>query len=460
MRRRLAKVSSSISNATYVQLLGLHGAIAFVIYLYEPLGTLYFFCALIYFLYVVLKSGNRQNQTLIAAAYMTAGEVIFRMTASNIPYETGKYCVISFLLIGLFYTGTSRKSIAYWIYLLLLIPGVIYAASTLDFTTNIYKAIVFNISGPFCLGIAALYCYDRRITRVQLHYVLWALLMPTVTLAVYLFFYTPDTRDVLTGTGSNFALSGGFGPNQVATVLGLGMFVLFVQLFVNTRNKLIFCLNLGLLMFLTYRAIITFSRGGVITALMVSIAFLVVYFRGVPSQKKTNITAYVAMIIGAVLVVWFISSIRTMGLIDKRYANKDAAGRIKGDISTGREELVTDELTFFKENPVLGIGVGKTREYREERFGVLAASHNEVSRLLSEHGMFGVAALFLLILVPLSFRLQNRKNYLFFAFFGFWFLTINHSSMRIAAPALLYALSLLNIVHEKKPTLHRQQIGQ
>ena len=458
MRRSLKTYSTSISNAVYVRLLGLHAVIGFLIYLYEPLGTLYFFSALGYFLYSVLKSGNRQNQALIAAAYMTTGEVIFRMTASNIPYETGKYCVICFLVIGLFYTGTSRKSIAYWIYILLLVPGIIYAAITLDFATNIYKAIVFNISGPMCLGIAALYCYDRRITRVQMHQVLWALLTPTVTLAVYLFFYTPDTRDVLTGTGSNFALSGGFGPNQVATVLGLGMFVCFVQLFVNTKNKLIFFLNLGLLMFLSYRAIITFSRGGVITAVVVSIAFLVVYFRGVPSQKKTNITAYAAMVIGAVLLVWFISSIRTMGLINKRYANKDATGRIKEDISTGREQLISAELTFFWENPVMGIGVGKTMEYREERFGILAASHNEVSRLLSEHGMFGVAALMLLVLVPLSFRLQNRNNYLFFAFFGFWFMTINHSSMRIAAPALLYALSLVNIVHEKKPAVHRQPV--
>lgn len=459
MKSSLKIYKSSISNAIYLKWIGLHVALGFVIYLFKPLGTFYFLGAIGYFLYQVFKSGNRQNQALIAAAYMTAGEVLFRMTSSSIPYETGKYSVICFLLIGLFLSGTSRKSIAYWIYLLLLIPGIIYAASTLDLKTDVYRAIVFNISGPLCLGIAALYCYDRRITRTQLHNVLWALLMPVVALASYLFFYTPDTRDVLTGTGSNFALSGGFGPNQVATILGLGMFVLIVQLFVNTKNKFVFFLNLGLLMYLSYRAIITFSRGGVFTALIISIAFLVVYFRGVPSQKKSSITAYAATVIGAVLLVWFITSIRTMGLIDMRYANKDAAGRVKEDLSTGREELISSELEFFKENPILGIGVGKTKEYREERYGITAASHNEISRMLSEHGMFGLLALLLLILVPLSFRLQNRKNYLFYAFLGFWFLTINHSSMRIAAPALLYALSLLNIVHEKKPALHRQQIS-
>ena len=158
-------------------------------------------------------------------------------------------------------------------------------------------------------------------------------------------------------------------------------------------------------------------------------------------------------------MTWLISSVRTMGLIDLRYANKDAAGRIKEDLSTGRQELITSELTFFVNNPILGIGVGKTREYREEKLDILAASHNEISRLLSEHGVFGLIALIILIVTPLFYRIGNRKNYLFYSFFGFWFLTINHSSMRVAAPAFIYALSLLNVVYEKKNTLPGKQIS-
>jgi hypothetical protein len=433
--------------------------IGFALFVYKPLGTVYFLGAVCYFLYSILKSGNRQNQALNAAAYMTGGEVIFRMTSTVIPWETGKYSVICFLLIGLFLSGTSRKSAPYWLYLVLLLPGVIYAASTLDFDTNVRKAIIFNLSGPVCLGIAALYCYDRRITKKQLQYVLWALLMPVIAMTAYLYFYTPDTRDVLNGTASNFALSGGFGPNQVSSILGLGMFALFVQLFVDVRNKVVFFINLALFMLVTYRAILTFSRGGVFTALLISVAFLYAYFKGISNVKRVNISGYLVLIAGAILTVWFITSIRTMGLIDLRYTNKDAAGRVKENLSTGREELISSELTFFWENPIMGIGVGKTREYREERYGLIAASHNEMSRLLSEHGLFGLAALMLLILVPLAFRLKNRKNYLFYSFLGFWLLTINHSSMRIAAPAFLYALALINIVHDKKTALHREQIG-
>ena len=165
------------------------------------------------------------------------------------------------------------------------------------------------------------------------------------------------------------------------------------------------------------------------------------------------------IIIGATAIfTWTLTSVRTDGLIDKRYANKDAAGRIKEDVSTGRVELISSELEAFFENPLTGIGVGKVKEYREQREGVLAASHNEISRLLSEHGLAGVIALLILIIYPLLYRLRNRRNFLFFPMLAFWFLTINHSSMRVAAPAFIYALSLLNVVYEKKNPLHRKRI--
>lgn len=443
----------------YLKLVLLHVLVGLVLYVYKPLGTVYFIASVGYFLYVLFKNGNKQNQALVAATYMMAGEVIFRMTSTVIPWETGKYSVISFLLIGLFFSGASRKSIPYWLYLILLIPGIIYAGMTLDLETNVRKAVIFNLSGPVCLGIAALYCYDRRLNKHQLEQILWAIIMPVVTMTIYLFFYTPNTREVLNGTTSNFALSGGFGPNQVSTILGLGAFGLFVQVFINVKNKVLFIVNLLLLLAVVYRAVLTFSRGGVLTALLISIAFLICYFKGVSGERKSRIVTYAVITSGAILLVWFVISIRTSGLIDMRYANKDATGRIKENITTGRTKLINSELNFFFENPVMGIGVGKTREYREDRYGILAASHNELSRLLSEHGIFGLGALIVLIFTPLIFRFYNRKNYLFFAFLGFWFLTINHSSMRIAAPALSYALALVNVVNEKKHNLHRKSVS-
>ncbi len=436
----------------------IHVAIGFGIYLFRPLAKLYFVATIGVFIFYLFKNGNKNNEALYAAAYITGAEVFFRMTQGAFIWEAGKYGVIGFVLLGLFFSGTSRKSGPYWLYLLLLIPGIVYASSTLGYDTNFRKAIIFNLSGPFCLGIASLYCVDRKITRKQLQYILWSLLMPTIAMGVYLFFYTPDTRSILSGTGSNFAASGGFGPNQVSTALGMGMFCLVVQLFTNSKNTILLAINLGLLSLLTYRSIVTFSRGGVLTALVISVAFILFYFKAVNVRKKKRIIGPILFLVLTASFTYLLTSVRTSGLIDKRYANKDAAGRIKEDISTGRKELISSELAAFFDNPLTGIGVGKIKEYREETEGVLAASHNELSRMLSEHGISGLLALIILGVYPLIFRMTNRRNFLFFSMLGFWFLTINHSSMRIAAPAFIYSLCLLNIVNEKKKnTVHRKR---
>jgi len=61
--------------------------------------------------------------------------------------------------------------------------------------------------------------------------------LPIVTTMVYLTLYTPNLREVLTGTSSNFKTSGGFGPNQVSTILGLGMFIFVSRLIYFSSSK-------------------------------------------------------------------------------------------------------------------------------------------------------------------------------------------------------------------------------
>ena len=447
-------------KGTYLTLILIHISIGFGVFVVQSIAQLYFIISVVFFLYLTIKNSNKNNEALLAAAYITGGEVFFRMTGASFAHETGKYGVIGFLLIGLFFRGTSRKSGMYWLYIFLLIPGIVFSALNFGYELDFRREVFFSLSGPICLGIAALYCVDRKVNLKELQYICWCLMMPVITMGVYLYFYTPDTRDALSGTSSNFATSGGFGPNQVATALGLGMFLLFVQLFTQPKQRLIFFLNLGLLSLLSYRAIVTFSRGGVLTALIVSVLFLIFYYGKVNEKVKQRSLVVIVLIAVVGSLTWSLTSVRTEGLIDKRYANKDAAGRIKEDVSTGRGELISSELEAFIENPVTGIGVGKIKEYRIQKTGIEAASHNELSRLLSEHGIAGLIALIILILYPLFHRVKNRKNFLFFSFLGFWFLTINHSSMRIAAPALIYGLSLLDIVYEKKNPVHGKRLVQ
>jgi O-antigen ligase len=118
---------------------------------------------------------------------------------------------------------------------------------------------------------------------------------------------------------------------------------------------------------------------------------------------------------------------------------------------------MTSEIEAFLENPITGVGVGKVKEYREEQTGISIATHNEISRILSEHGLFGLFAFLIILLSPLIYWIRYRPGIYFFSFYFFWLLTIIHSSMRLAAPAFIYGLCLLYVINEKN-TLHRKPV--
>lgn len=409
----------------------------------------YFLVVVGYFLLRVLSSKDRNQEVILACAYLVTIEVFLRMNQALFFYELMKYLLILFIGLGIIMRGFSLKSIPYVFYLVLLIPSIVIAAQYIPLGESLRKALAFNLSGPVALGIAAIYCYQRRITMERFDEVLKIIILPVVMLTTHLFLVTPDIRDVVTNTASNFATSGGYGPNQVATVLGIGMFVTFVR-FLRIKNLTINIIDIVLLLAITYRAWVTFSRGGVYTAFLMIISVIVTLFILKRSAFKISFVPKLAVMAVGLILAWGFTSLVTNGLIDKRYANEDAAGRAKEDLSTGRSELITIELEAFLENPIAGIGAGQVKYYRAAKDGIVAASHNETSRLLSEHGSIGIFSLLVLIFTPLFYRLFDRGNIYFYAFLIFWFATISHSAMRIAAPSFFYGLALLQVVQPKK----------
>ena len=153
--------------------------------------------------------------------------------------------------------------------------------------------------------------------------------LPVVTLTTYLFLYNPSIKEVLSGTQSNFEASGGFGPNQVSTILGLGMFAFCVNFFLNSKTLFIKVVNIVLFGLISFRGIVTFSRGGVLTAILMIVAFLFfVYYKSNRRQKNIIITSFILLIIVSV-TTWVVGANQTNGLINKRYSNQDQTGREK-----------------------------------------------------------------------------------------------------------------------------------
>ncbi|WP_245828733.1 O-antigen ligase family protein [Salegentibacter holothuriorum] len=430
---------------------------ALAVYFFRPSSPFILLGVITYFLFLTIVNDNKNNEALMGAAYIAGGEVFFRQTDAMFFYETGKYMVIVFLLIGMFFKGTSSRTAPYWTYLLILIPGIVMASITMSYEAEIRKLVAFNLSGPVALGVTAIYCYYKKIREKDFQAVISLLLMPLIAHMFYLYLYTPNMIDVGINLQANYVATGGYGPNQISTVFGFGAVLLAMRLFI-VKHKLINLIDLVLLGMMGYRALITFSRGGVFTAIICVTAFLVFLYYKKGAREKNRLNFKILLLGSAGLIIWLFSLAQTGGLLGNRYTNRNAAGQLKKDITTGRAELVETELQAFINHPVTGIGVGKGYEYRLENQGISIATHNEISRMLSEHGLLGLVAILILILVPIIFWTKFKNNYYFLAFLAFWFLTINHSAMRIALPGFVYGLALLYIVDDKKHPVHRERL--
>ncbi|NEV93924.1 O-antigen ligase family protein [Psychroflexus sp. YR1-1] len=430
---------------TMYQYLVLHVLIGVVVSSFRGLAQVYLAAVLLYFTYQILQHKDKAFWVLAGTGYIASAEVFLRMTGASPFWELGKYIVIVFMLLGMFYKGFKLKAWPVLIFLGLLLPGVVVAYLHFDFFGESFrKTILFNLSGPLSLVATALFCYHRTIKMKSLLKLVDVMMLPILSMLVYIIVYAPSLQQIMFTTESNVAASGGYSGNQVSTVLGLGMFLTYVRFLIPYKNRFLNLINIGLLGLFTYRCLLTFSRGGFVTALIMMFVFTVLFIKWAPLVQQAKATMkLVGLGIGG-FVIWGLAMAVTGGLILNRYAGENARGE-EQDITTGRADIISEELTAFLEEPFLGVGVGMGKFFRYELDGQLAASHNEVARMLAEHGFLGILALLILLLIPLGLLLSKSRNLLMLPFVAFWFLTINHSAMRVALPGFMYGLALLNI---------------
>tara|TARA_R110002073_G_scaffold128999_1_gene274989 strand:+ start:40802 stop:42121 length:1320 start_codon:yes stop_codon:yes gene_type:complete len=429
-------------------LFAIHLALGFVCTI-AIFAKLYAFLILIIGSYFIIKNKNANEEAILAASYIVGAEVFLRMTHGVILFETGKYGVFFFLILGLFVGKNNNKpNITFFIYILLLLLGIVF--TSVPDGESIKNAVVFNLSGPILLGFCSLYFYKRKVTKKAVNLALFYMVLPIISTASYLYFRTPSLKEIVFTGSANFDTSGGFGPNQVATVLGVGIFIFGVFLLQKKRVTGYLLLDGLLFTYLIYRALLTFSRGGLITGIAALVLFVVIYYL----QKEVSYKSLFKIVAISIIFgvgTWLYTSNATGGMLDNRYTGKNASGIKKKDVTSGRLDIIEEQLQSFYESPIVGIGVGNGKFKRQlGAKKVTAASHNEISRLIEEHGLIGVFSLLLLISVPISIFWNSnlyQKAYLV-AFICFWFLTIGHSAMRIAFPSFIYGLGLIKIIDD------------
>lgn len=416
----------------------------------EGIAVCWGLVALLLGLYDVFKT---KDQNCVAAqwcAYIAGLEVVLRGTGGSVIWEFGKYSILLLLAAGIYVGATARYKFPKWILvaLILLIPGVL---TTFTWSNRISEDISFNISGILCLLISVWYFSTRELSLETLKNVLAYFILPVIALVVVITVKSPSLSEINFKSSANFAASGGFGPNQVATILGAGWLLILVMVLLKGRltpNKYITYFFLSLIIF---RSLLTFSRGGNVAAVLALGAFLYIYvhYKDYSVVSKTTFRNLIIFAVAVFLLGMIVNEI-TGGMFENRIKGLDGLGQEKVDKLSGRAVLIEEEISLFIKDP-LGVGVGGSTYFRNLLFSNPLASHNEFGRLLSEHGILGIGVIILLIVMPIRHicRLGSVDGKAFCAmFFTLAMLTAMHSAFRLAMPAFFYGLSFLTINEE------------
>ncbi len=418
----------------------LHTALVYSMQQSKIVSTLHALAALIIGIPWALSSPRKkQERTLYLCSYITGAEVLWRMTQSFVFWEYGKYAIVLvlFLTAGkyLFSKGTA------WLYLLCLLPAcfITFAASSGDFV-QMRKDISQNISGPLALAI----CYNcfsgLKISAEQYRKGILALCLSLSGVTFLCFFGLYRLGAAMKfGTESSFEASGGFGPNQVSAVLGLGALLAFLFCLDPGRKKGMRNLMILFGIWSAIQSALTFSRAGIAYALA-SIVLGALFF--IQNSKMRNRFIFFSAI------VFLLGNFVILPKLDQ-YTEGNLSNRFKEMNTTNRGEIALEEIEIFKDNPLFGIGIGNAKYHRSDEKTV--ASHTEFSRLLAEHGSFGVMAIFCLLIMTLAavIKGKNKKAKAFAAALGSWTLFFMlGNGMRLAAPAFVFGLSVVNFLPE------------
>ncbi len=388
---------------------------------------------------------------VLLITYSTSFELLARMshTSPYIPYELGKYLLFVLLIFGIL--KGYRKGYIGWLMLFALLPATLFGSSG----ESLFKNIVFNLIGPINVALAVIFFRKQSMQLGPFIEVMRLMVYPLVSVLAYTILQTPNLDTIEFKLGANFETAGGFGTNQVSTALGLGAFAIFIFLWFRWELTGYRWLDIILFVVFIFRGLLTFSRGGML-GVALGIVTVLLFGHGYNLAKTgsnpiKSIVMIMVLMLALILTFNYADRI-TKGQLSLRYKGETAAtirGTKQKDLNTftsNRLEILKDDLKLWKNNPVLGVGVGASKRLRNSSKEYL--SHIEISRLLAEHGILGL--IYTIILLSLGFNLYRNRKYetfsvVLFALFIVAMFTTFHAAMRTYISPLLIGLSMLTV---------------
>jgi O-antigen ligase len=404
------------------------------------LSRVYFLAASLLALNQVLRA-TTLDQALVSIFYILPIDVLWRMTGTIQPWEGGKYLTTFLcLLIVARFRGSTRRAGLPALFIVVLLPALYSTYYARGFADARGQA-VFYLAGPVSFAALAVVCGQITIRWSQLERLLWVLLGPIVAIALITTQATGHLQaSDYSATHSNEGATGGFGPNQVSAILSIGAIVCILIVLRDVRIHFRLIAG-GIALWMAGQSALTFSRGGLVNL----IAALVVIIPALLLHRKIGPRLVVTLTIGVLIVgLLVIPGLEraTGGAIEARFQDRQV---------TGRATLVDVDLEIFRHTLPFGAGIAGADPLHVVGDTTNVASHNEYTRLLAEHGILGILALFALAAMVVGGFLRQPGN-LGRAWSGglaFWGLAeLSHSGSRIALGMGVIALAMLRVVDD------------
>lgn len=400
-----------------------------------------------------ILSRRHLERAAYMAAYITGAEVLWRMTDAQVFWEFGKYATAALLMLALLRAGKTKWALLPLIYFLLLLPSAYLTLQSVDITYA-RKSLSFNLSGPFALMVCVLFFSNLRMSLEQLQRTFVALIGPLIGIASITALTTYTISTLKFSDQSSKLTSGGFGPNQVSAILGLGALVGMFILLDSKAGWTIKVLIFSAMTLLGVQSAMTFSRGGLYMAVGGAVLASLYLIRDTHSRLTMIVVICAIFVVTNYVVLPYLDAF-TGGALSNRFMDTS---------STGRDQIIMLDLHMWRENPIFGVGPGMGMLYRVRVLKWVAA-HTEYSRLLAEHGVFGAASLLLLVVMAVQGVRRSKTiigKAMSTAMIAWSFLFMSVDAMRLLAPAFVFGLSYATILSRTSlvPNLSRENLGR
>jgi len=380
---------------------------------------------------ILLVLSRPRIHAAYAASYVVGSEVFWRMTEAIFIWEGGKYVVVLFLTLSMLHHRIKLIPTLPLVYFVFLLPSIVLTIATVT-PGAARQMISFNLSGPLALFVSAWFFSNTRIKKHEIFRLLVSLTAPIAATAAFALFSTFTASEIQWVNDSMFQTSGGFGPNQVSLIMGLGLMGIIWLVLINDNHPLERVFFLMVASAFLVQALLTFSRLGIFGALLSAIT-LTLYTA--TDQRLRSRTLALGSVVVAVLTLFILPTLDdfTEGHLGLRFIDLDL---------TNRDVILSQELYLFQSNFVFGVGPGLGSEARN------ASAHTEFTRMLAEHGILGAISVIVLLLTVVSAysSSKSRMQRGWTGSYAIWvLLMMSVTAMRLAAIPFVFGLLLAKI---------------